>query len=350
LLKHCLACSREFPTSSELEWLTVGRKVAFDPMRGRLWVVCQWCGHWSLVPMDHRWEAVEELERLAHTRATVLGTTDQVSLLDLGAVEAVRIGRAPGREEAWWRYGREFRGRRLRYNMITRTGGTAAAIVVGTAVACFTLLVPDVALARWRTIRAFPGQARNSGSAAAESFERWFRYGRVAWQGAVPCQACGHVLTALPFSTRGTALLQPDRSVQVPCDHCRSADGRHVIAGRDGEQIVRRLLAYENIAGADDRQLDAAVQLIRSGQVRAPGAISLRGARRETLVGLELLLAEQREARLLGWEIADLQARWEIAEELARIIDRELTPVPDSSSLGTHAVSSEADDRGVMQT
>jgi hypothetical protein len=329
LLKHCLACARAFPTGSGLEWLPIGRKVAFDPLRGRLWVICQWCGHWSLVPMERRWEAVEELERLARTRATVLGATDQVSLLDLGAVEAVRVGRATGREEAWWRYGRELRGRRLRYNAVTRTGGTAAAIVVGTAVAGFSLLLPEVALLKWRSIRAVPGQASQSGAAAAESFERWFRYGRVAWQGAVPCQACGHVLTALPFSARGTALLQPDRSVQVRCDRCRSADGWHVIAAGDGEQMLRRLLAYENIVGADDRQLDAAVQLIRSGQVRPPGAVSLRRAPRELLVGLELLLAEQREARLLGWEIADLQARWEIAEELARIIDRELTPVPE---------------------
>lgn len=278
--------------------------------------------------MEQRWEAVEELEARARARSAVLRATDQISLLALGRLEAVRVGRALAREEAWWRYGKALRGRRLRYNAITRAGGTVATVAATTAVTGFAVLMPDIALFKWRSIRAAPGNARKSGAEAAESFERWFRYGRVAWKGTAPCRSCGHLLVELSFKNRGTALLHPDQTVHVRCERCRGAEGWHVIAGADAEHMIRRLLAYENIAGADDRQLEAAVQLIRTGDMRSQDALSLRRAPREMLIGLELLVAEQLEARALGWEIADLQSRWETAEELAQIIDWDLTPGP----------------------
>jgi hypothetical protein len=331
VLKHCLACSRKFPPAAELEFLSVGRRIAFDADRGRLWIVCSWCGHWSLAPIEERWEAVEELERRARGRSTVLGATDRISLLALGGLEAVRVGPAPAEEEAWWRYGKALRGRRLRYNAITRVGGTLAAVTVTGAVAGFALLLPEVALLKWRSLRAATGNARRSGAEAAETFERRFRYGRLAWRGSAPCISCDNRLAELTFQDRGRALLHPDHTIRIPCQRCRSAQGGHVIAGAEAEHLVCRLLAYENIAGADDRQLAAAVQLIRTGGIGTQEVRSLRRAPPEMLLGLELLAAEQREARALGWEIADLQARWETAEALAQIIDRDLTPTPHRS-------------------
>jgi hypothetical protein len=310
----------------------VGRTVAFDPDRGRLWIVCGWCGHWSLEPIEERWEAVEELERRARGRSTVLGATDRISLLSLGRLEAVRVGPAPAREEAWWRYGKALRGRRLRYNTITRIGGTVAAVAVTTGVTGFALLMPEVVMLKWRSVRAAIGQARKSGAEAAESFERRFRYGRLAWRGSTSCISCGHRLVELTFQDSGKATLYPDYTIHIPCQRCRSTQGGHVISGLEAEHLTRRLLAYENIAGADDGQLAAAVQLIRSGKIGTHDGRSLRRAPREMLIGLELLVAEQREARALGWEIADLQARWETAEALAQIIDWDLTPAPFPSS------------------
>jgi hypothetical protein len=328
VLKHCLACSREFPPTAELEFLSVGRRVAFDADRGRLWIVCSWCGHWSLAPIEERWEAVEELERRARGRSTVLGATDRISLLALGGLEAIRVGPAPAREEAWWRYGKALRGRRLRYDAVTRVGGTLAAVAVTGAVTGFALLLPEVALLKWRSIRAATGNARRSGAEAAESFERRFRYGRMAWRGSAPCLSCGDRLVELTFQDRGRALLHPDHTVRIRCQRCRSAQGGHVIAGFEAEHLTRRLLAYENVAGADDRQLAAAVELIRTGGVGTGDIRSLRRGPPEMLIGLELLVAERREARALGWEIADLQVRWETAEALAQIIDWDLTPAP----------------------
>jgi hypothetical protein len=306
----------------------VGRRLAFDPDRGRLWIICGWCAHWSLVPMEERWEAVEELERRARGRSAVLGATDRISLLAIGNLEVVRVGPAPAREEAWWRYGKALRGRRLRYNVITRVGGTVATVAVTTAVTGFVVLMPELLLLKWRAFRAITGSAHKSGAEAAESFERRFRYGRVAWSGSAQCVSCGCRSIELTFRDRERALLYPDHTIRILCQRCRSAEGGHVIAGLEAEHLLRRLLAYENIAGADDRQLEAAVQLIRTGEIGTHDARSLRRAPREVLIGLELLVSEQREARALGWDVADLQARWETAAALAQIIDWDLTPAP----------------------
>jgi hypothetical protein len=45
--------------------LPIGRRIAFDATRARLWVVCPSCDQWNLVPVEERWEALEECEQLA---------------------------------------------------------------------------------------------------------------------------------------------------------------------------------------------------------------------------------------------------------------------------------------------
>ncbi len=49
---------------SAIEHFPVGRRLAFDAAKGRLWVVCHHCGRWNLSPLEERWEAIEECERL----------------------------------------------------------------------------------------------------------------------------------------------------------------------------------------------------------------------------------------------------------------------------------------------
>ena len=45
--------------------LGVGRRLAFDEWRGRLWVVCPKCARWNLAPLDDRLERIEALARVA---------------------------------------------------------------------------------------------------------------------------------------------------------------------------------------------------------------------------------------------------------------------------------------------
>jgi len=64
MYRHCIFCSANLESNEALERFPVGRSVAFDAEKGRLWAVCQRCARWNLAPLEERWEAVEDAERL----------------------------------------------------------------------------------------------------------------------------------------------------------------------------------------------------------------------------------------------------------------------------------------------
>jgi hypothetical protein len=53
-------CTSDLGRNEALETFPAGQRIAFDAVKGRLWVVCRECERWNLVPMEERWEAVEE--------------------------------------------------------------------------------------------------------------------------------------------------------------------------------------------------------------------------------------------------------------------------------------------------
>jgi len=101
----CLFCNVSLGVNDQLPTFPVGRRLAYDPARGRLWVVCTRCGRWNLSPLEERWEAIDECERLF--RGTRLRySTDNVGLARINErLELVRIGAALLPEIASWRYG-----------------------------------------------------------------------------------------------------------------------------------------------------------------------------------------------------------------------------------------------------
>src|SRR5438132_5544235 len=100
----------------------IGRRLAFDAAKGRLWVVCQHCGRWNLSPLEERWEAIEDCER------TFRGTFVRVSTGNIGlarlreGLELIRIGEPLRPEFAAWRYGRHFGTRRRRVHYVAGAG------------------------------------------------------------------------------------------------------------------------------------------------------------------------------------------------------------------------------------
>jgi hypothetical protein len=101
----CLFCHVDLGANHFLPTFPVGRRLAFDPKKGRLWVICTRCGRWNLTPLEERWEAIDECER--RFRGTRLRmATDNVGLARFrGDFELVRIGPALLPEIASWRYG-----------------------------------------------------------------------------------------------------------------------------------------------------------------------------------------------------------------------------------------------------
>src|SRR5262245_5787448 len=134
----CLFCNGGLGTNATIEHFQVGRKLAFDASKGRLWVVCEQCGRWNLTPLEERWEAIEECER-AFRGTYVRVSTGNIGLARLrDGMELIRIGLPLRPEFAAWRYGRHFGTRRRRVQYVAGAGvaaAAAAAVVLGPTLA-----------------------------------------------------------------------------------------------------------------------------------------------------------------------------------------------------------------------
>jgi len=162
----CLFCNSSLGANQQIAAFPVGHRLAYDPARGRLWVVCTRCGRWNLSPLEERWEAIDECERLF--RGTRLRfSTDNIGLARVGEhLELVRIGPALLPEIASWRYGSKIEqhvastnGKRsAASNGLVRRGAglprwlarRAAAALAGYAT---TVGLSDEAMLRLRTFR-----------------------------------------------------------------------------------------------------------------------------------------------------------------------------------------------------
>ncbi len=112
---------------------------------------------------------------------------------------------------------------------------------------------------------------------------------------------------------------------------------------------MRRVLAYQNFAGAREEQVRRATSLIQSAgsapslaqRVTRPGR-PLQEIDATQAIALEIAVNEDRERRLLELELAALEERWKEEEEIAAIVDGELTwlpAAPGESAPGTAAAN-----------
>src|ERR1043165_4386793 len=140
----CIFCHGALGTNEAVEHFPVGRRLAFDAARGRLWVVCKSCERWNLSPLEERWEAIDECERL-FSDARLRLSTEHIGLAALReGLTLVRIG-APKRPEfAAWRYGDQFGRRRRRYIV----GGGALGVAAGAMLSApfIGLMIPAVGI------------------------------------------------------------------------------------------------------------------------------------------------------------------------------------------------------------
>lgn len=327
MYRRCLVCDHEFAANEALEHLNRGRKVAFDPEKGRLWLICRACSRWSLVPIESRWEALEELEKLVRDKARLLSRTDNVALLRAGPLEIVRVGRANLREEAWWRYGRELRQRRERFKRLSAAGTVGAVAAIAGSWATGGLGFVGAWLVWDRAPALVTGGAR------------WLRFGNTAWRGDGECMRCGRPIERVSYSERQSLVLTAEDEspgVIVSCPECeRARKSGLLLQGQEAARTLRRVLGYHHFAGASGGRVDQAVRLIEAsgGPERLPSRILKRGKPLGAMgkVGrfaLEIAVHEESERRLLAMELAELEAHWRREEELARIMDGELTPLP----------------------
>src|SRR3954462_15654023 len=88
----CTFCYGALGRNEVLETMDVSSRVAFDPAKGCVWAVCPDCARWNLVPIEERWEIVDECER-RFRRTTLRYSSGNIGLAWLGEdLELVRVG------------------------------------------------------------------------------------------------------------------------------------------------------------------------------------------------------------------------------------------------------------------
>ncbi|HEX7049952.1 MAG TPA: hypothetical protein VF188_07030 [Longimicrobiales bacterium] len=324
MFTRCIYCHAAFRPNETLEHLRPGRRVAFDPARGRLWVICEACRRWTLEPIEERWEALEELERLTTDRARLLSRTDNIALLRVEDLTVVRVGRAELNEEAWWRYGRVLTERHRRNQWII---GGAAVVTIGIGLGS-AIATGGGAFGVFNLVTLAPEVAR-----------RW-KFRSKAWVGRAPCPRCGGILREVTFSKIDRLILTPQEDgigLRVRCYRCgpRHPDAGYRIDDADAGRLLRRILAYQNFQGAPRKRVTEAVRLVE--EAGTPAALTGRIASERPVlsrldptrrIALEIALNDEVEQRLLELELEELEARWREAEQVAAIADGELTPMP----------------------
>ena len=325
MISRCVFCHKRFAENHEFPRFRTSRRIAYDPVRGRLWAVCDACHRWTLCPIEEREAALYELERAVRDSARPVAHTANISLLQVGDVLLVRVGAAGLAEQAWWRYGRELRRRKSAFES-PRSKVTAYTFGALQAAGRLLGLADDDVAIDWD-------------DTPVADILRWRRFGWAAWHGRERCPFCNSTLRALRYDQ--SWWVYPLRGedggldVGVPCTRCDPWTPENVyrLRGSQAENVLRRCLAYQNISGAGDGLIRQAANVIEDAGSATAFAEEAAG-RRQCLwkmgptgtVALEIALNESVEQRLLHLEAGMLEFLWRQEEELARIIDEELTP------------------------
>src|SRR5256714_4968130 len=111
MYRTCAFCNGKLDGDGGPSGLGVGRRLAFDEWKGRLWVICPKCSRWNLAPLDDRLEQIEALARAANS-GSVAAATEQVALIRWQSYDLVRVGKPRRMEFATWRYGERLQARR----------------------------------------------------------------------------------------------------------------------------------------------------------------------------------------------------------------------------------------------
>ncbi|HEX9382966.1 MAG TPA: hypothetical protein VF908_06170 [Gemmatimonadaceae bacterium] len=343
----CLFCHTELGANEAVEHFRVGRRLAFDAAKGRLWVVCRKCERWNLTPVEERWEAIEECERsYRETRLRV--STDHIGLARLAeGLELVRIGKPQRPEFAAWRYGDQF-GRRRRKSIMQ-----GAAIIAGVAT------IPFLGPALGISFGGFGGLIFQS----ANLSQSFYRSRRIV---ARVHDSDRNLLVVRGLDAGQTVMLEPtDRDPWGLRIKHRPSSDRAVpwwrygkdqaetdIRGEDAVRAAAQLLPRLNANGASSQQIKKAVALAtehEDASVAFERAARLavktrswnnfgRGAMLslvapELRLALEMVSHEESERRALEGELAVLEEAWREAEEIAAISDDMFLPEDISKRL-----------------
>jgi hypothetical protein len=335
---NCMFCSRPLGNNEVIEHFPVGRRLAFDAERGRLWVVCRKCERWNLTPMEERWEAVESCERIFRdTRVRV--STDNVGLArHREGLELVRIGRPLRPEFAAWRYGDQF-GRRRKRAILYGVGGAA---LIGGLQISLTFV----------------------GGIGANTWFVWHAW--ATGRTAVKLRTDDGRLIKLNRQDLKGARIRPGADGAGYSLEVRKGRKKFPFEGEEAERHLSRIVPKINHMGGKKEAVQAAVtQIEEAGHPDAfladvvtgsgngyrdrkgvPGYLNKMPA--PTKLALEMALHEEQERRALAGELWLLEEAWKEAEEIAAIADNLLLPSGVEEFIARHRRGEEPEREGEM--
>ncbi len=316
----CIYCHAHLGDNDVIEGFPIGRRLAFDSDKGRLWVVCVKCERWNLTPLEERWEAIEECERRFRDERKHV-TSDNIGLARLGeGLELVRIGDPLQAEYAAWRYGDQF-GRRRRSTLYKTAGVVtlgAAAVVGGMTIGAFSV---GAVLLYPRFERFRENQRRKRLIARVP---RW---------------------TGEPFTVRGEDLdavrLVPDREADGGWKLMFAHDaGDEMLVGAEAINALALLTPRINIGGAPERTVRQATRRLEAfdevtkyllpaahlAEFRGPGQKNVANLPLATRLAIEMAANDENERHAMEGDLALLELDWKEAEEIAAIADGLLVP------------------------
>ena len=325
----CLYCNNHLGTNEVIETFPVGRRLAFDQTKGRLWVVCRKCEKWNLSPLEERWEAIEQCEQIFHD-ARKRVSTDNIGLARLSeGLELVRIGEPKRPEFAAWRYGDQFGRRRTRAILI---GVGAAAVGGGVLVAGATA-----------------GILSGGGWGIYQGISGLYEYVRKKRRLAVITAPDGQRLIVRGEHADKTRIILGDvRRGGWALDLHYGKDGQVLLEGDHARRATALIMPKVNSGGASRTRVQTAVDRIESSgdperflnqvartpppKVESPGwkrkakhaprAGGISKLPLETRLAVEMAVNEENERRALEGELTLLELEWKDAEEIAAIADR----------------------------
>ena len=329
----CMFCQKALGTNRVLESFPVGRRLAFDSAKGRLWAVCLKCERWNLTPLEERWEAVEDCERFFR------GTRIRVSSENIGLARhpeglvLVRIGEPLRHEFAAWRYGDRF-GRRRRRAIMYGAGVLAAAtgvMVAGAAVGFGAGLLGSQVGTVWNLMANRSVKVRPDAGDVLKLQGQEVRRTRVRPAG----DSYGFELgvtrdTKLGFGRETTWYTGEEArrlaSAIVPKVNAMGGDPANVRRAVDALEASGHPERFLQNVGEDNR--------FHGGWRGEPGYVARMP--KPTRLALEMALHEERERRALEGELWRLEQAWRDAEEIAAISDNLLLPKGAEDFMARH--------------
>lgn len=332
MFSTCLFCHGSLGRNDTIEPFPVGRRLAFDAKRGRLWVICRSCRNWNLSPLEERWEAVEQCERL-YRGTTVRVSTDHIGLATISdRLDLVRVG-APLRPEfAAWRYGHRLRRRRFQLPAPAQSAANllanSAALVVGGVAAAAGVTYELTSSKRWKAAVQTPLEALES----RLQYDRTLAHVRMP-DGALRPLRFSHVAR---LELIAGDELEPWRLRVAHAAGVLDLDPAHAV------QVASPLLARLNRRGGSLQQItDATRRITEAGDAERyirtssrlrhvrrrknaifwdddVGVLGLTGTER---LALEIAMNEDAERQAMQGELQALEEAWRDAEEIAAIAD-----------------------------